>query len=173
MAISDGAVATFDTKYHYKFWRPETAIRDARPTTAMTRPQPDAAFKPFIVTPCFPGYPSAHAHVEQCGARSDGRDLWQWSVLDHPVEPGGAGSDPQLHQARRRSPTTSTTRVSTAGSTSAPIRTPAQFLGRRVGTIRSTITTSAACAWRRSHRPVTSRGPKPRRTRGLSAGRVI
>jgi hypothetical protein len=36
MAMSDGAVATFDTKYRYNFWRPETAIRMGQPTT--TRP---------------------------------------------------------------------------------------------------------------------------------------
>ena len=60
MAISDGAVATFDTKYKYNFWRPETAIRmgvrDDNPKT-----EPDLSFAPFIATPCFPGFPSAHA----------------------------------------------------------------------------------------------------------------
>lgn len=59
MAISDGAVTTFDTKYTYNFWRPETAIRsgdfDGNRAT-----EPDLAFTPFISTPCFPGYPSAH-----------------------------------------------------------------------------------------------------------------
>lgn len=60
MAISDGAVATFDTKYHYNSWRPETAIRDAG-IDGNDKTAPDAAFMPFIVTPCFPGYPSAHA----------------------------------------------------------------------------------------------------------------
>lgn len=60
MAISDGAVATFDTKYHYNFWRPETAIRNAA-TDGNDQTAPDATFTPFIVTPCFPGYPSAHA----------------------------------------------------------------------------------------------------------------
>ena len=60
MAISDGAVATFDTKYHYNRWRPETAIRmgdtDGNPKTGA-----DPSFAPFITTPCFPSYPSAHA----------------------------------------------------------------------------------------------------------------
>src|SRR5262245_48753199 len=60
MAISDAAVATFDTKYHYRFWRPETAIRagdtDGNPTT-----DPDAAFAPLIATPCVPIYPYRHA----------------------------------------------------------------------------------------------------------------
>jgi hypothetical protein len=60
MAISDGAVATFDTKYHYKFWRPETAIQNAG-SDGNDATQPDATFTPLITAPCFPGYPSAHA----------------------------------------------------------------------------------------------------------------
>jgi hypothetical protein len=60
MAISDGAVATFDTKYHYKFWRPETAIQNAG-SDGNDSTQPDATFTPLITAPCFPGYPSAHA----------------------------------------------------------------------------------------------------------------
>ncbi len=60
MAISDAAVATFDTKYHYRFWRPETAIR-AGDTDGNPKTEPDAPFAPLIATPCFPSYPSAHA----------------------------------------------------------------------------------------------------------------
>ena len=59
MAISDGAVATFDSKYHYNFWRPETAIHNAA-ADGNDQTAPDGTFAPFIVTPCFPGYPSAH-----------------------------------------------------------------------------------------------------------------
>jgi hypothetical protein len=66
MAISDAAVASFDTKYHYNLWRPETAIRggysDDNPKT-----DPDAGYAPFIVTPCFPSYPSAHAALSNAG----------------------------------------------------------------------------------------------------------
>ena len=60
MAMNDALVAVMDTKYHYTFWRPETAIRagdtDGNPDT-----EPDTGFKPFIPTPCHPSYPSAHA----------------------------------------------------------------------------------------------------------------
>ena len=59
MAISDAAVATFETKYHYNFWRPETAIHDAA-LDGNDRTEPDCNFQPFVVTPCFPSYPSAH-----------------------------------------------------------------------------------------------------------------
>jgi hypothetical protein len=59
MAISDSLVASFLNKYHYNFWRPETAIRagdrDDNPKTV-----PDPNFLPFITTPCFPSYPSNH-----------------------------------------------------------------------------------------------------------------
>ncbi len=59
MAISDAQASVFETKYHYNLWRPETAIRagdaDGNPLT-----RGDADFKPFVVTPCFPSYASAH-----------------------------------------------------------------------------------------------------------------
>jgi hypothetical protein len=59
MASNDSLVVSFWTKYHYNFWRPETAIAggavdDNRKTDA------DAAFAPYILTPCFPSYPSNH-----------------------------------------------------------------------------------------------------------------
>jgi PAP2 superfamily len=59
MAISDSLVASFFNKYFYNFWRPETAIhagnRDGNPRT-----KADPDYKPFVVTPCFPSYPSNH-----------------------------------------------------------------------------------------------------------------
>jgi hypothetical protein len=59
MAINDAQASVFDTKYHYRFWRPETAIRagdaDGNPLT-----RADPQFKPFVTTPCFPSYASAH-----------------------------------------------------------------------------------------------------------------
>ncbi len=60
MAISDGAVAVMDTKYEYAFWRPETAVR-AADIDGNRWTEADAGFKPFITTPCFPSYGSAHA----------------------------------------------------------------------------------------------------------------
>ncbi len=67
MAISDAAVATFDTKYHYDFWRPETAIQNAT-GDGNDLTQPDPTFAPFIVTPCFPSYPSAHGTLSNAAA---------------------------------------------------------------------------------------------------------
>jgi membrane-associated phospholipid phosphatase len=59
MAISDSLVASFFNKYHYNFWRPETAIR-AGDTDGNPKTEADPNFMPFILTPCFPSYPSNH-----------------------------------------------------------------------------------------------------------------
>ncbi|HYM22989.1 MAG TPA: vanadium-dependent haloperoxidase [Vicinamibacterales bacterium] len=67
MATNDSLVASFAIKYHYTFWRPETAIfhgdEDGNDKT-----QADTAYKPFIVTPCFPSYPSNHGSAANAGA---------------------------------------------------------------------------------------------------------
>jgi PAP2 superfamily len=59
MAISDSLVSAFFNKYLYNFWRPETAIR-AGDTDGNPKTHADPNFQPFIVTPCFPSYPSNH-----------------------------------------------------------------------------------------------------------------
>lgn len=51
MSVNDSLIVSFATKYHYLFWRPETAILATDGVT----------FVPFIPTPCFPSYPSNHA----------------------------------------------------------------------------------------------------------------
>lgn len=60
MALSDAGVAVLETKYHYNFWRPETAIQNGD-ADRNRRTEPDPSFAPFIVAPCFPSYPSGHA----------------------------------------------------------------------------------------------------------------
>ncbi|HSL21780.1 MAG TPA: vanadium-dependent haloperoxidase [Vicinamibacterales bacterium] len=67
MAINDALVASFATKYHYNYWRPETAIR-AGDADDNPRTDPDASFATFIPTPCFPSYPSNHASGSNGGA---------------------------------------------------------------------------------------------------------
>jgi hypothetical protein len=58
-AIDDAMIAVFDAKYHYRFWRPITAIRngDIDGNDATER---DASWTPFIATPMHPEYPCAH-----------------------------------------------------------------------------------------------------------------
>jgi len=60
MSISDALVASQDTKYHYVFWRPITAIHGAD-TDSNALTERDDAWQPLITTPCFPSYQSAHA----------------------------------------------------------------------------------------------------------------
>jgi hypothetical protein len=67
MAINDGAIASFFNKYHYNFWRPETAIH-AGATDGNPKTDPDPNWVPFIVAPCFPGYPSNHGTLSNAGA---------------------------------------------------------------------------------------------------------
>ncbi len=59
-AISDAYATSLESKFHYNFWRPLTAIRaadtDGNPLTAK-----DATWEPAFVTPPVPDYPSAHA----------------------------------------------------------------------------------------------------------------
>jgi hypothetical protein len=59
IAVGDAGIAVFDTKYHYVFWRPETAIHNAD-IDGNPRTDADTSYVPFIITPCFPSYPSAH-----------------------------------------------------------------------------------------------------------------
>lgn len=68
MAMSDALVAVMDTKYHHRFWRPETAIR-AGDLDGNERTAGDATFTPFIPAPCFPSYGSAHAAAAHAALR--------------------------------------------------------------------------------------------------------
>ena len=60
VSLVDTVIANFESKFHYDFWRPITAIRagdqDGNPAT-----RADAAWEPLCVTPPFPEYPSTHA----------------------------------------------------------------------------------------------------------------
>jgi hypothetical protein len=59
MASNDSLVVSFWTKYHYNFWRPETAIHEGS-VDGNAKTDGDIAYVPYVVTPCFPSYPSNH-----------------------------------------------------------------------------------------------------------------
>jgi hypothetical protein len=59
IATNDSLVASFWMKYHYTLWRPETAIREGD-LDGNARTDGDTTFMPYILTPCFPSYPSNH-----------------------------------------------------------------------------------------------------------------
>jgi hypothetical protein len=60
LTLADTAIACWDAKYTYNFWRPVTAIRaadtDGNPDTVA-----DPNWTPLLATPSHPSYPSAHA----------------------------------------------------------------------------------------------------------------
>lgn len=90
MAIADALTTVMETKYHYVFWRPETAIR-AGDTDGNERTIADTDYVPFLPTPCFPSYPSAHASGSYAG-RSILERVWGGGghsiVISHPAVPG-------------------------------------------------------------------------------------
>ena len=59
MSLSDAHITVFESKYFYRTWRPETAIKRADEDGNRST-SPDPVYRPFIVAPCFPSYPSAH-----------------------------------------------------------------------------------------------------------------
>jgi hypothetical protein len=60
MAMCDGSIAAYDTKYHFNFWRPVTAIR-AGDQDGNKQTEADPDWLPLIPTPAFPSYASGHA----------------------------------------------------------------------------------------------------------------
>jgi hypothetical protein len=59
MAAADAFIAVFEAKYHYNFWRPVTAIRNAELSHNPATPR-DASWQPLGDTPMHPEYPCAH-----------------------------------------------------------------------------------------------------------------
>ena len=58
-AMADGFIAGFEAKYRFRFWRPETAIRAAAQSEHGVA-EADANWRPFLITPPVPDYPSTH-----------------------------------------------------------------------------------------------------------------
>ena len=62
MVDTDAGIACWDSKYHYTFWRPVTAIQhadiDGNPGTTA-----DPTWTPLLTTPNHPEYPAAHGCV--------------------------------------------------------------------------------------------------------------
>jgi hypothetical protein len=78
MAICDAAIAVFDTKYFYDYWRPVTAIR-AGDTDRNRKTAADPNWQALIDTPPFPTYPSGHAGFGGAARR----------ILEHVFGPDG------------------------------------------------------------------------------------
>ncbi|MDM0066561.1 vanadium-dependent haloperoxidase [Variovorax sp. J31P207] len=72
VALADASTACFESKYHFNFWRPTTAIRLAE-TDGNAATEPDPQWTPVVTTPNHPEYPAAHA----CNAGALGEALRQ------------------------------------------------------------------------------------------------
>lgn len=94
-AMDDALIAVFDSKYHYGFWRPVTAIRngdiDGNDATAR-----DAGWASLIDAPLHPEYPSAHGTLASAVAEVLKADLGKAPL------PVLATSSPTLKGATRR-----------------------------------------------------------------------
>ncbi|MET9262703.1 vanadium-dependent haloperoxidase [Amycolatopsis sp. NPDC004079] len=68
LTFADAVIAFYEAKYHYRIWRPITAVRlaadDGNPATDGI---PD--WSSLATTPADPAYPGAHSVVAQAGAR--------------------------------------------------------------------------------------------------------
>jgi hypothetical protein len=90
MAMADAAIACWESKYHYSFWRPVTAIQNGD-LDGNGRTERDPDWLPLITTPAFPSYASGHATVSGAAREvlerafgKDGHDV----TLTHPGAPG-------------------------------------------------------------------------------------
>ena len=67
LSMADAAIACWDAKYEYHYWRPITAIRetadDGNPATT-----PDPTWVPMFATPGHPEYPSGHSCISGAAA---------------------------------------------------------------------------------------------------------
>ena len=59
-AMDDALIAVFDAKYHHKFWRPVTAVRNAD-MDGHDATEREAAWSALIDVPMHPEYPAAHS----------------------------------------------------------------------------------------------------------------
>jgi hypothetical protein len=62
LVVTDAGIACFDAKYHYLFWRPYTAIRNAG-LAGNDDIAADPNWLPLLNTPNHPEYPAAHGCV--------------------------------------------------------------------------------------------------------------
>jgi hypothetical protein len=96
LAMTDGYIGTWETKYHYRFWRPVTAIRladiDDNPATTA-----DPTWTPLVETPPIPDYDSGHAveggTAAQVLKRFFGTDKMSFSACSFTLPAGQRCSD--------------------------------------------------------------------------------
>jgi hypothetical protein len=82
LALADGYIAGFEAKYHYRYWRPATAIQESGEKTWLS----------YLDTPPLPDYPSNHtvegAAAATILARFFGTDFVSFSMTNGAPYPG-------------------------------------------------------------------------------------
>jgi hypothetical protein len=101
-AEADAAICCWDTKFFYRTWRPETAIRELdSKLNPNAVPRPD--FIPLMVSPAFPSYTSGHSTFSAAASRLlerfFGTDDIEFTVTSDGL-PGAVRSFKKLSAAR-------------------------------------------------------------------------
>ena len=103
MALADGAISCWETKFFYNFWRPETAIRETEAKTNADV-KVDTDFIPNMASPPFPAYTSGHSTFSGAGARLlalwFGTDDIEFSVTSDAL-PGAVRTFKKLSDAQK------------------------------------------------------------------------
>jgi hypothetical protein len=69
LAMADAIITAWDTKFHYVFWRPVTAIHDAD-NDGNRETDSDANWQPLINTPNYPDYTSGANNISGAATRA-------------------------------------------------------------------------------------------------------
>jgi hypothetical protein len=69
LACADAGISSWDSKFHYNTWRPETALRDPNIETVNPHAARHAEFIPLMASPAFPSYTSGHSTFSSAGSR--------------------------------------------------------------------------------------------------------
>lgn len=103
IAGADAGITCWETKYFYRTWRPETAIREIEPGTNPAAAK-NPAFIPNMASPAFPSYTSGHstytASMSRMLERCIGTDDVKFSVTSDGL-PGVIRDYEKLSDARR------------------------------------------------------------------------
>jgi hypothetical protein len=92
LALADGYIGSFNTKYHYNYWRPITAIHQAA-TDGNPETLADPTWTSLVDAPPIPDYDSAHSveggAAAQVLQRFFGTDTVGFSTCSTTLPPGG------------------------------------------------------------------------------------
>lgn len=68
LAAADAGITCWDTKFHYRTWRPENGLRDL-PVAVNPHIKPVPGFIPLMASPAFPDYTSGHSTFSSAASR--------------------------------------------------------------------------------------------------------